>query len=246
MQTYLAVSPERQLSAARYTRSLAHVAYRIGPNSTLLRQNFQSRGGLLAVSDLNAPKVADPGELCAAVGRECARRAYQGVVLDFEEAPRPDLRAFVGKLDRMEKTWKLYVPQSYGADAPGAVMLLCSAVSGGDFREYLKEAAGKRAPEKLGLDVERLRMDFRLPCTSGVGTRLSAQELQKRMTAHTFFSPELCARYFTFTQKEELHFVLYDDAETLNRKVRTAAELGFDSAFFMWPEVEDIAEKIRW
>ena len=202
MQTYLSVTPEGQQAALRHTRNLAHVAYRIGPNSTLLRQNFQSRGGLLSVSDLDAPEIRDPGALCAAVGRECARRSYGGVVLDFEQPPTPDRRAFVSRLDREPKRWRLFVPQSYGDDAPGAVMLLCSAISGGD--------------------------------------------LQKRMGQTTFFSPELCARYFTYQQEGQLHFILYDDAETMNRKVRIAAELGLSAAFFVWPEVEDIAPKIRW
>ena len=55
MQIYLSVTPAHQSAAARHTQNLAHVAYRIGQNSTLLRQNFQSRGGLLSVSDLDAP-----------------------------------------------------------------------------------------------------------------------------------------------------------------------------------------------
>lgn len=246
MQTYLAAAPAHLSAAGRFTKNLAHAAYRIGEGSTLLRQNFESRGGLLLVGDREAPEVRDPAALCAAVMRECARRSYTGVVLDFELSPRPDLRAFAGRLDRETKKWRLFVPQSYGADAPNAVMLLCSAVSGGDFRSYLKEAAAKRGAENLALDVERLRMDFPLPCPSGVGSPLSGAELQKRLTANTFFSPELCARYCTYVEKGAVHFLLYDDAETLNRKVRTAAELGFAAAFFMWPEVEDMAEKLRW
>ena len=245
MQIYLVAAPAKAQAALRHTRSLAHMAYRIGPNSTLLRQNFQSRGGLLAVSDLEAPEIRDPEALCAAVGRELARRAYQGVLLDFEEPPTADRRAFIRRLSK-ELGRRLYVPQAYGGEAPGAVMLLCSAVSGGDFKEYLAEDARKRPAEHLALDVERLRMDFRLPCPSGTGTPLSGGELQKRMGQTTFFSPELCARYFTYQQEGQLHFILYDDAETMNRKVRIAAELGLSAAFFVWPEVEDIAPKIRW
>ena len=246
MQTYLAAAPAHLSAARRFTKNLAHAAYRIGEGSTLLRQNFESRGGVLLVGDREAPEIRDPAALCAAVGRECARRNYTGVVLDFEKPPTQDRRSFVRALDRETKKWRLFVPQAYGSDAPNAVMLLCSAVSGGDFRAYLKEAAAKRGAENLALDVERLRMDFPLPCPSGVGTPLSEAELQRRLTAHTFFSPELCARYCTYVDQGNVHFLLYDDAETLNRKVRVAAELGFAAAFFLWPEVEDIAPKLRW
>ena len=59
-----------------------------------------------------------------------------------------------------------------------------------------------------------------------------------------FFSRDLCARYFTYTEKGETHFVLFDDADTLNQTVKTGAKMGFAAAFFMWPEVRDIAGKL--
>ena len=40
MQTYLAVTPDALQEASRFCRSMAHVAYRIGPGSVLLRQNL--------------------------------------------------------------------------------------------------------------------------------------------------------------------------------------------------------------
>ena len=252
MQTFLSVTPEAEPAAAAHTRALAHVAYRIGEGSTLLRRNvlLQSRGGLLSVSDREAPLIRDTGALCAAVLRECSRRGYGGAVLDFEEPPTEDRRAFVRRLcPELRRTRRsLYIPAAYAGDAPEGMMLLCSSVSGGNFREYLQEKTAKRNPGRLALDVERLRMDFRLPCPSGEGRPLEAREFQRLMAQGPtiFFSLDLCARYFTYVQNGQTHFVLFDDAETLNRKVRTAAELGFAAAFFVWPEVEDIAEKIRW
>ena len=38
MQVYLAVTPGQLQEASRFTRSFVHMAYRIGPESTLLRQ----------------------------------------------------------------------------------------------------------------------------------------------------------------------------------------------------------------
>lgn len=252
MQTFLAVTPEEETAAASHTRAIAHVAYRIGSGSTLLRRNLpaQARGGLLSISDRGAPLISDSAALCAAVVRECSRRSCGGVVLDFEEPPTQDRRAFVRRLVRQLSSVRrsLYVPAAYGDDAPEAVMLLCSAVSGGSFQEYLQSNATKRGAGRLALDAERLRMDFRLPCPSGQGRPLESREF-RRLTERSptvFFSPDLCARYFTYTENGQTHFVLFDDAETLNRKVRIAASMGFAAAFFMWPEVEDIAEKIRW
>lgn len=250
MQTFLAVTPAEEQGASKYARFLAHVAYRIGQDSTLLRQNLllQSRGGLLSVSDREAPPIADVGALCAAVLRECGRRGYGGVVLDFEESPTEDRKDFARRLSqelsRSRRT--LFLPEAYSV--PGSVTPLCSAISGGHFSEYLQNAVKTRGAGRIALDVERLRMDFRLPCPSGQGVPLSGREFQQLLSLSptVFFSQELCAKYFTYVRGGEPHFVLFDDAETLNRKVRIAGEMGICAAFFMWPEIADIANKIRW
>ena len=80
MQLFLAVTPEEVRTASTYTQSMAHAAYRISESSTLLRQNLllQTRGGLLCMTDRDAPVIEDPKELCAGVLRECGRRSYTG------------------------------------------------------------------------------------------------------------------------------------------------------------------------
>ena len=43
LQTYLVVAPEEYQAAAPFCRGFAHAAYRIGSDSTLLRQNLLLR-----------------------------------------------------------------------------------------------------------------------------------------------------------------------------------------------------------
>lgn len=252
MQTYLAVTPEESREAGKYGRAFAHVAYRIGPGSTMLRQNLllQTRGGLLSVSDREAPLIEDPQALCAAVQRECGRRGYGGVLLDFEERPRRDRLAFVEQLGRTLSAGRraLYLPESYAQATPVGVPLLCTAISGGSFAQRLQEAASAQGgAARLALDVQRLRMDFRLPARSGEGEPLTEEAfrgLREREQPSVFFSKDLCARYFTYNREGETHFVLFDDADTLAQKLRTGAAMGFAAAFLMWPEVRDIAGKL--
>lgn len=252
MQVYLAVTPDLAREAAAHNRGLAHVAYRIGPGSTLLRQSLllQTKGGLLSVSDREAPFIEEPEALCAAVLRECGRRNYTGAVLDFEEPPRPDRLAFAERLGDLLTAGRraLYLPERYAAAAQNAVVLVCTAVSGGNFTEYLRETARKYGGAgRLALDVQRLRMDFRLPARTGEGDPLSAEalgRLMERKSPSVFFSQDLCARYFTYTVNGEAHFVLFDDAGTLHQKLKIGAALGFSAAFFMWPEVRDIAPEL--
>jgi hypothetical protein len=250
VQTYLSVTPGEAQQAAQYGRALAHVAYRVGPGSTLLRQNLllRTQGGLLSVSDREAPLIDDPEALCAAVLRECGRRGYSGAVLDFEERPRQDRLRFAERLGQSLSASRrtLFVPESCAAAAGNAVVLICTALSGGNYAERLREAAAQRGGAgRLGLDVQRLRMDFRLPARSGQGEPLTGESFQRlleRESPAVFFSQDLCARYFTYTRDGETHFVLFDDADTLRQKTRIAGSMGYSASFFMWPEVQDIAE----
>ena len=47
-------------------------------------------------------------------------------------------------------------------------------------------------------------------------------------------------------QNGAARFVLFDDAETMNRKAAIARKLGFAAAFYMWTEVSDLAPTLRW
>ena len=252
MQIYLAVTPDAYQEASRYCRSIAHVAYRIGPGSTLLRQSvlLKARGGLLSVSDREAPDIGQPEALCAAVLRECGRRGCGGVLLDFEQPPRRDRIRFAQTLSAQLRATRrvLYIPERYADAVSGAVPLICTALSGGSFRQRLQEAADARGGAgQLALDVQLLRMDFCLPARTGQGTPLSPDEfraLKEQCSPAVFFSQELCARYFTYTRDGEAHFVLFDDADTLRQKLKVGAAMGFSAAFFMWPEVRDIAGQL--
>lgn len=251
MQVYLAVTPGQLQEAARHCRNLAHVAYRVGEDSVLLRQSvlLQARGGLLAVTDQEAPPIDDPEKLSAAAVRECGRRGYTGVLLDFQSRS-PDRLAFARQLAAVlaQTRRTLYVPEEYGPAVPGAVALICTALSGGDFAQRLREAASAAGGAgKLALDVQRLRMDFTLPARTGEGRPLTAEEFQaltEREAPAVFFSQELCARYFTYTHEGQTHFVLFDDAGTIRKKLQTGAALGYAAAFLMFPEVRDLLDDL--
>lgn len=251
MQVYLSITPGQLHEASRFTRSFAHVAYRLGPESTLLRQNLlvQTRGGLLSLSDKDAPPVDDPEKLAAAALRECIRRNYGGVILDWENSPRNDLLMLAGTLNKQlsRNRLALYVPEFCAASAPSAAVLVCTALSGGNLSQHLRDAISDRGAGRLALDLERLTMDFSLPCPSGQGRPMQPQELaelMERETPSVFFSPDLCARYFTYSHGGETHFVLFDDGDTLLQKLRIGSSMGAVAGFFQYPEVNDLLPKL--
>ena len=90
-------------------------------------------------------------------------------------------------------------------------------------------------------------MDFTLPQPSGLGTPLTREALEtlrKERGPSVFFSQDLCARYFTCPRGGSVHFILYDDADTLTRKLQIAAALGVGSAFLTYPELNDLLDRM--
>lgn len=249
MQLFLAVTPQEVRDASQYTRSFAHVAYRIGPESTLLRRDLllDTKGGLMSLSDRDAPAVDDPEKLTAAVLRECLRRSYGGAVLDFEEPSAGDRRKFAEVLAAVmtRNHRSVFLPESYAVS--GGTALINTALSGGNYYTRLQEAQSRYGQNRTALDVQRLAMDFTLPARTGEGQPMTVEKLRALMDAEApavFFSQDLCARYFTYTRNGETHFILYDDADTLLQKIRIGGSLGYRAALLMYPEVSDLLGKL--
>ncbi|WP_409968202.1 hypothetical protein RFF05_17020 [Bengtsoniella intestinalis] len=245
MQLYLMATPEQTRSLGRLRPPVAHIAYRIGDGSTLLRQNLplKRQEGLLVISDIQAPVVEQPDSLCQGVLRELGRHNYHGVLLDFEQAPTPDRQILVSQLDTVLQQHQkaLYLPPAYAPHSKQATILVNTAVSGGNFRQYLETC--KTQYGNIALDVQRLQMDFILPATTGEGTSINAEvltSLRKKYGSTTFFSHELCTRYFTYQQEGQTHFILYDDGETMLQKLRIGESIGVKIGFCVYHEVEDL------
>ena len=105
MTLYLTAAPDRLAQARAATAQLAHAAYRIGLGSQLLAAPLPAalRGGLMVVSDRQAPAVEQPEPLARQLVRVCLRRGFSGIVLDLEELPdgrwAEDRGALIRQLD---------------------------------------------------------------------------------------------------------------------------------------------------
>ena len=247
MLMYLAAAPEHLSQALRFTERIAHVAYRIGPDGRLARRNLlpRTRGGLLVLEDWESGPVRDAAALCRDVWRECGNRGYGGVVADFEGEPAGDKAAFLEALGTVlsRNRMRFFVPESYGQRIQQAGVLIYTALSGGVLRQRLEEAAERFGPARVSLDLQRLRMSFPLPCPEGVGTLLSGEALEallREREPSIFYSGDLCAKYFTCTRDGESRFVMFDDADTLRRKIQLGRELGLNAGFLMYPETADL------
>lgn len=247
MQLILAAPPEDVTAAQAHGLTLAHMAYRVGGGPHLFRSNqpIPARGGLMYIDDGGFDGRGTPDTFCQEVVRECAARGFGGVVCAFDRK-LPLLSAVVEQLGPMlvRQGRSFYVSEPYGRCTATGRVLIPTALSGGSLRQRLGEAAERYGAGRVALAVERTAADFFLPSPDGQGRPLTREELaakRRELSPSVFFSDELCARYFTYMNRQNgAHFVLFDDAGSIRKKLRLAEALGIDRALLCYPEVSDL------
>ena len=247
MQLILAAPPEDVTAAQAHGLTLAHMAYRVGGGPHLFRssQPIPARGGLMYIDDGGFDGRGTPDAFCQEVVRECAARGFGGVICAFDRK-LPLLSAVVEQLGPMlvRQGRSFYVSEPYGRCTATGRVLIPTALSGGSLRQRLGEAAERYGAGRVALAVERTAADFFLPSPDGQGRPLTREELKARLEERSpsvFFSDELCARYFTYMNRQSgAHFVLFDDAGSIRKKLRLAEALGIDRALLCYPEVSDL------
>lgn len=247
MQLILAAPPEDVTAAQAHGLTLAHMAYRVGGGPHLFRSSQPNppRGGLMYIDDGGFDGRGTPDAFCQEVVRECAARGFGGVICAFDRK-LPLLSAVVEQLGPMlvRQGRSFYVSEPYGRCTATGRVLIPTALSGGSLRQRLGEAAERYGAGRVALAVERTAADFFLPSPDGQGRPLTREELKARLEERSpsvFFSDELCARYFTYMNRQSgAHFVLFDDAGSIRKKLRLAEALGIDRALLCYPEVSDL------
>ena len=246
MKQYLLTPPHQVTQAQALGLPLAHMAFQLDRQGRLV-QAGSGQGGLMLVGVPEAPEgPADPGHAIREILALCTKRSFLGVILDLETPPTPYLARFIRGLEEgLAKARKgLFLPESYNAYSQRAFLFLSSALSGGSLEGRLKDAVEQYGPQRLTLSLHRTSRDFFLPSPDGQGRPISREELDRRirqLEPRIFFSPQLCARYFTYMSRDTgAHFVLFDDAETLKKKRDLALSLGIQRFFWVYPEIEDL------
>jgi len=241
----LAAEPGRITAAGAWGLPLAHLAYRVGGGPHLFRANapVAPRGGLMVMDSARFQGGEEAEGFCNEVLRECAARRFTGIVCRFPGRVVPVLEEAVERLGRVcaQRGIALYVPEEYAV--PQARVVVPTALSGGSLRVRLEEVLDRFGRDRAALWVERVAEDFLLPSPSGAGAPLTGQELERRREEHggsVFFSDELCAHYFTYMAGERGHFVLFDDAGSVKKKLRLARELGIGTAFLDYATMEPV------
>ena len=251
-QLILTVPPADSRAASRLGLPLAHTAYRVGGGPHLFRANMPVavRGGLMSIDDAGFDGLGQPLPFCHEVMRECSARGFDGVICAFRSRPLKVLGQIISQLGDLmhNRGWSLYVPEAYASCSDKTRVLIPTALSGGSLRQRLAEAVEAYGAGRVVLDVELVRQDFFLPSPTGQGVPMTGEELSKRMeelSPSVFFSNELCAHYFTYmSPKTGAHFVLFDDAGSIRKKLQLSRSLDIDRAILSYPDTAEVLPQI--
>lgn len=236
---YLMTQPEQSSRAGVFGLTPAHMAYRVGngPHLFRVRAPVPLRGGVMVADHHGFDGRGNHETLCQEVVRECTARGFSGMFCDFEGMPLPILRRALDALaiSFQKRRWTLYVPEQYALSAPCVKVVIPTALSGGSLRQRLDEAVAQHGSEHLALGLEWVAEDFALPAMDGSGVPLTQdglRQLLRERSPSVYFSDELCAHYFTYMQTGGSdHFILYDDASSIRKKLHIASTLGIREAF---------------
>lgn len=195
-------------------------------------------GSLMVVSADNASRYVAPS-----IYDECRRHGYTSVFLDSEEQ-NAELCEISASLIR--RGLSVFCPFELSSFCDGAIPVVNAGISGGSFDEYILSL--QRTNKRLALFIPRIMHSFSMPCTDGDGTSLSPRELSSIIYHHnakSFYSPQLKLNYFIYPEgMQGAGYILFDDAHTINEKLRYAKKHGITHAFLAYRSISDIVQDI--
>jgi hypothetical protein len=248
----VAAPPEYLEAASRTGFPLAYMIYRIGRGHHLFRARGVGRlaGGMMVLDTGGYIGGGPSSTLITELLDECEKNEFSGIVLDTGGKATTQLMLLTGRLatEAKKRGLKVYVHEILSNASAQTVVLIPTALSGGTLAGHIGDAVNKYGSGRVALEIERVRMDFSLPAAQGTGVELTAGELQSLIDEHrpqSFFSKDLCAYYFTYHDKKDTHFVLYDNGASIRRKLSVASTMSIEDAFIYYPHTSDIIDKIN-
>ena len=243
---YCIVSPPELAQVRSYPVVPCLYAYQVQAGARLHRSCGPTpvRGGLLAVTLSPGAEEGAWEPFCRQCVLECRSRGASGMLADWSRFSRSAFRFTRALGQQLERSGlSLLVPEAYAGVTAQAGVLISTALSGGSLEVRLTEALERYGAERVVLALERMSDDFTLPAPAGRGRRLTVQQLSllRQRRPGIYWSGDLCARYFTYRDRDGVHFVLFDDETALRKKLELARRLGVQRSAAAWAEISDCA-----
>ena len=230
----------------------AHMAYSVGRGFRLYRarEMANASGGFMVLEIGRFQGGGPSASIVDNVVSECERREFKGVVLDADGRSKTAVtmslaHSLAAALQKKELL--LFVPEDFYTAGENMIIRLSTALSGGTLIRHLSDCTEKYGAKNVAVEIERVRMDFNIPSLSGVGKELSPAGLEKltaKRSGKLFYSPELATNYFMHRENGQPGFVLFDDADSIKKKLSVVRNADIRFAFVYYPQVMDILDDI--
>lgn len=231
--------------AAGHGHPLLDLCFRVTPRGALgrLKLSVHTTGNYIGIGDFPAPSVTvHPKTFVNDVLYEAGRLQARGVFADFE-CGSPSACALCTALDEalQERGLPFFVPAARAQDVRHAILTVETAVSGGSLRGMVAELQEQYGAGRIAALLRPVSADFSLPAASPDGMSLTPEARESLRAAHgaqVFFSHELCAKYYTYMDKDAHgHFVLFDDDSTMEEKIMQLQKQEVRHLFALYPDV---------
>lgn len=220
-----------------------HLCSSLTPSGSFsaLRHPLTTSGDWLGILDQGGT-VRSPEAFAASACSLAQSRSCQGILAEFA---RPTLSDTVAALDQYASRLHLscIVPLSQQEHAPNSLYLVDTAISGGSLKRRLSHLIEQLGTQRLVIQLVRSCAAFPIPSADADGIPLRPSDIDvlcQTYGAVPFFSHELCAKYFTYTDDGQPHFVLFDDRETLHAKRELLDSLGLTRQILAFSDAAEL------
>ncbi len=238
-------------SAAKHGLPVLHLCLGLTSGGALTRLQLQTVKTRCIIGLCDPPRdlaLCSAERVAADLVFEAKRVEALGVFADFEY-DGPQVRALLSAFDTAlhEAGLPFYVPLACGRNLRYAVLTTPTALSGGSLTAHVAELQSVYGRERVAAFLQPVSQDFTLPSSTPDGVILTEEErgaLLMKTGSQTFFSRELCAKYFTYTGDDgQAHFVLFDDISTLEAKLVQLSGLEVGVVFALFPDAEPLLNR---
>jgi hypothetical protein len=179
---------------------------------------------------------------------EVFRHKATATVVNGNNASQNAVAALVAEITKKMPEIRIFLPDTQMnarlfQNTPSVSLLVQSAISGGSLADSLERSVRLFGRARIGLETDRISIDFVVPSADFAGTSVPVARLPKERTVH--FSEELAVNYFCTNDDGDRHFILFDDVSSLVYKIRLAERFGVSHIFMFYPHVSDIYEELE-
>lgn len=223
----------------------AHTGFLVKSDGHLYSESGNSSisGGMMLISFECQPRVRSYDRLLSETVFVFRKKGFSGIIIDG-----PDGIDISQYLVRMFKGLTKNLIVSSGIPSPsGCVKAVSSAVSGGTLRQMLLDSIRAYGLKNICIAAELIRADFTLPAMDGKCSYMTLDEtmsLIKRYKTPSFYSHDLETNYFSYKRDGKAHMVLYDNSESMIRKITLASSLGITKCLISYSDTKHIIGNI--